>query len=127
MHAPPASSSLKQQWALAAESAAKILVNHEGWFSVTRSQLASAGFDPGTSSTYLQLFVEGQQVPILINDGGDGSFDPADSIEFYGTGLDTASTDTRVYWLVQGTSPGLRVSLASVGGGQSGPYLRCPG
>ena len=96
-------------------------MNHEGWFRVTRSQLAAAGFDPGSSSTYLQLFAEGEQVPILVNDGGDGSFDPADSIEFYGTGLDTASTDTRVYWLVQGTSPGLRVSQASAGGGQSGP------
>ncbi|MGH9443509.1 MAG: C25 family cysteine peptidase [Thermoanaerobaculia bacterium] len=119
--AKPGVSSQAQQWTLAGQPAAKILVNHEGWFRVTRNQLSGAGFDPGSSSTYLQLFVEGQQIPILVNDGGDGSFDGGDSIEFYGTGLDTPSTDTRVYWLVQGTSPGLRVSQASVGGGQSGP------
>ena len=31
------------------------------------------------------------------------------AIEFYGKGLDTASTDTQIYWLAAGTSPGMRV------------------
>ena len=33
-----------------------------------------------------------------------------DFIEFYGEGLDTLSTDTRVYWLVVGQSPGKRIT-----------------
>jgi hypothetical protein len=32
-----------------------------------------------------------------------------DAIEFYGVGLDTLSTDTRVYWLIEGTQPGKRI------------------
>ena len=32
-----------------------------------------------------------------------------DSIAFYGAGLNTLSTDTHVYWLTAGNSPGLRI------------------
>jgi hypothetical protein len=32
-----------------------------------------------------------------------------EAIEFYGLGLDTPSSDTRVYWLVEGSKPGKRI------------------
>src|SRR2546422_10774822 len=36
-------------------------------------------------------------------------FGPSDAIEFYGLGLDTSWTDTRIYWLVAGSQAGKRV------------------
>jgi hypothetical protein len=52
----------------------------------------------------LQLYAGGVEVPIRI--GADGS------LEFYGQGLDVQSTDTRVYWLVEGDTAGLRTNAA---------------
>jgi len=40
----------------------------------------------------------------------ENQFGPRDAIEFYGVGLDTPSTDTRVYWLVVGSRPGKRIN-----------------
>ena len=40
----------------------------------------------------------------------DGRLGKNDFIEFYGEGLDTFSTDTRVYWLVVGKTRGKRIS-----------------
>ncbi len=101
--------SLEEQWALASQPGAKISVSREGWYRVTRAQLAAAGFDPGPDPTNLQLWAEARQVATRITGMEDGYFDPADSVEFYGRGIDTPSTGTRVYWLVVGDSPGLRI------------------
>ena len=106
---------------LAAQPGAKIFAQQEGWYSVSRQNLIDAGWDPGTSPTYLQLWAEGVQQAILVNAGTNGAFDAADTIEFYATGLDTPSTSTRVYWLVQGTAPGLRMAAPSSSRGKTGP------
>lgn len=92
---------------------AKISIQQEGWYSVSRQSLINAGWDPGTSATYLQLWSEGQQQTILVNTGSTSSFDKADTIEFYGTGLDNPYTSSRVYWLIQGTAPGLRIATVA--------------
>ncbi len=92
------------QWALAASPAAKIGVTREGWYRVTRSALAAAGYDPGTDTKYLQLFADGVEQPILVREGTDTA------IEFFGTPIDTPYAGTRTYWLVRGNRPGLRVS-----------------
>jgi len=96
-------------WAPAGAPAAKISISREGYYRVSRSQLAEAGFDPGPDPTNLQLLVQGEQVAIALNGINDGVFDLEDSLEFYGRGVDQPSTDTRVYWLVQGDEPGLRI------------------
>ena len=105
---------------LAAQAGAKIFVQQEGWYQVSRQNLIDAGWDPGTSATYLQLWAEGIQQSILVNAGTNGTLDPTDTIEFYATGIDTPSTGTRVYWLVQGSSPGLRIASATVPKGRLG-------
>ncbi len=64
------------------------------------------------------MFVDGVEQPIKVNGEQDGRFDAGDSIEFYGVGLDAASTDTRVYWLVAGTKPGKRIAITQDKGGQ---------
>ena len=98
---------------LGAQAGVKIFVQQEGVYQVSRQNLIDAGWDPGSSATYLQLWAEGTQQAILVNTGGNGTFDPADTIQFYGTGIDTPSTGTRVYWLVQGSSPGLRIATVA--------------
>lgn len=99
----------------ASRPAAKILVQEEGWYRVTKGELLAAGFDPGTDPAALQLFAERTEQAMVVRDGGDGRFDASDSIEFYGLGLDSPWTSARVYWLLAGAYPGQRVSVAPAG------------
>jgi hypothetical protein len=62
--------------------------------------------DSRINPLYLQLFVEGEEIPMVVTGEGKKGFK---AIEFYGEGLDTAFTDTRAYWLVADTRPGKRV------------------
>lgn len=96
-------------WAPATGNAAKISVSREGFYRVTRAQLAATGFDPGPDPTNLQLLVEGSEVAIRLEGIGDGYFDMEDALEFYGRGIDTPSTGARVYWLIEGDEPGQRI------------------
>ena len=72
------------------------------------------------------LFIDGKEQAILVSGESDGRFDPGDSIEFYGTGQDTPYTDTRVYWLIEGTRLGKRIktkqSRSRVAGAPSFPH-----
>jgi uncharacterized repeat protein (TIGR01451 family) len=89
--------------------AVKISVRTEGWYRVTQPALVAAGLAPDADSRLLQLYAEGIEQPILISGRGTGSLGPNDAIEFYGTGIDTPFSDTRVYWLIQGTRAGRRI------------------
>jgi autotransporter-associated beta strand protein len=95
----------KQRW-LAAQPAVKLSVRASGWYRVTRDQLSAAGLNPAADPTRLQMYVGGVEVPIHVDTTrwarGGGA------VEFYGEGLDVTSTDTQVYWLVEGDSNGLR-------------------
>jgi uncharacterized repeat protein (TIGR01451 family) len=101
------------------EPAVKISVTSEGWYQVTRSQLVAAGMPAGTDARMLQLYAEGVEQPLLILGKQSGSLGANDSIEFYGTGIDTPFSGTRVYWLVRGSHPGTRISAEAAAG--SGP------
>jgi hypothetical protein len=93
--------SASTQYALAAGPAVKLGVRSEGWYQVAWSDVLAAGLDPSADATTLQLFAEGVEQPILVQAGAN--------IQFYGTGLDTTWSDTRVYWLTWGTAIGRRV------------------
>lgn len=108
-------------FSLASQSAVKIFVNHEAWYRVTQPQLLAVGLAPNTDPRKLQLYVDGQPQPISVIGESDGKLDAADAVEFYGVGLDSAQTDTRVYWLAAGAAPGLRIaSVPSAGPPTSG-------
>ncbi|MGC2233443.1 MAG: C25 family cysteine peptidase [Candidatus Acidiferrum sp.] len=92
------------------DPAVKISVQSEGWYQVSKSQLVAAGMDPNSDARTLQLYAEGVQQPILILGNQSGPLGPDDSIEFYGTGIDTPYSDTRVYWLIRGSAPGMRIN-----------------
>src|SRR5262249_42767646 len=110
-----------QQAALAGSPGVKISVRSEGWYQVTKQSLVRAGLNPQQDPRNLQLFLNGTEVPIsVIGTGSDYT------VGFYGTGVNTQSTDLAVYWLVPGSQPGQRIQmlagLASSGFGTSFPY-----
>ncbi len=97
------------RFSLDSQSAVKISVRHEGWYRVSSAVLAAAGLEKDADSNLLQLYAEGIEQPISILGRGTGPLGPNDSIEFYGTGIDTPFSDMRVYWLIAGTRPGKRI------------------
>jgi uncharacterized repeat protein (TIGR01451 family) len=104
------------------DAAVKISVQSEGWYQVSKAQLLAAGLDLNADARTLQLYAEGIQQPMLILGQQAGPLGPNDSIEFYGTGIDTPFSGTRVYWLIRGTRPGLRINnIPAVSTGLSEP------
>lgn len=106
------SQSSQAQLNLASQSAIKLFIQQEGWYRVTQPELVAAGLDPNIDPRFLQLFADGQQLPIKVI-ATNGRFDSSSAIEFYGTGLDSSVTGTRVYWLTVGVEAGLRIGQAS--------------
>ncbi|HKS22732.1 MAG TPA: C25 family cysteine peptidase [Thermoanaerobaculia bacterium] len=98
----------KKQSELAADFGLKIYVTQEGWYRVTREQMSAAGFNPGANFKKLSLFEAGIEQPLVVN---------ADSIEFYGRGLDTISTGARTYWLRWSEGSANRLPLVKSRGG----------
>jgi uncharacterized repeat protein (TIGR01451 family) len=119
----PTTIQMQEQFKLAAHPAVKIMVKHEGWYSVAQPDLVKAGLDPNVDPASLQLYAEAVELPIQITGaaGGPGSFGPQASISFYGTGIDTQYSGTRVYWLVAGTRPGLRIPQMQASSGTNQP------
>jgi hypothetical protein len=108
--AATASAASVTQQAIANSPAVKISVSRTGWYRVTQPELIAGGLDPNSDPRRLQLFVDGQEIPIIVNGGNGSRLETSDSIEFYGQALDTINTDTHIYWLVNGTSPGKRIN-----------------
>jgi hypothetical protein len=107
------------QTEIAARPAIKLSVKQEGWYRVSGQELLAAGLDPGIDPRLLQLFADGQEQAFAVRGEDNGRFDSSDSIEFYGLGLDTPSTDTRTYWLVAGSQPGQRIKAAKKKGSRA--------
>ena len=107
----PTSAQWQKQYELAAHPAVKIHVQHEGWHSITQPQLVQAGLDPNVDPALLHLYAEAVEQPIQITGAtaGPGGFGPGAAVNFYGTGINTVFSGTRVYWLVVGSDPGLRM------------------
>jgi hypothetical protein len=114
---PATPAQYKQQLDLAASAGLKIYVSQEGWQRVTRAAMIAAGYDPGSDSRNLSLFMLGNEQSIIVDDGSDGKFDANDAIEFYGYPLDTLSTGARTYWLRAGKGTGSRAAVSKASGG----------
>ncbi len=111
--APLGGQSIKQgrvQSSLAAGSAVKIFVSREGWYRISQRELVAGGLDRDADPTRLQLFADGLELPMLVSTGKSRRFDDTAFIEFYGTGIDTPSSDARAYWLVAGGQAGKRIT-----------------
>src|SRR5436190_15729268 len=108
----PAPSRLEQQWSIVSGPAVKLLVNKTAWTRVGRQQLVAAGLPAGTPTKTLRLYADGREVPMRVVGTSHGALGRKGAIEFYGVAENTASTDTRVYWLVWGSGgePGMRIA-----------------
>jgi hypothetical protein len=92
----------------------KIDIKQDGIYKLTYEQLKGAGvpilsIDPRT----FQLFNRGNEVAIRVVSKLRNHFRPGDVIEFYAQGMDTAVTDTNVYWLSWGHGLGKRATVVS--------------
>jgi hypothetical protein len=116
--APPATP-VATQWAIAGRPALKLSVSSVGWYRVSAADLASAGIDPSLfDPRTIKLFADGVQIPIQVSGESDGRFDSGDAVEFFGSGVDTPYTNTRVYYLTAGDGSGLRMKVV--------PYVAGP-
>ena len=104
----PGDASDTQKW-VASQPGAKIAVKQDGLYRVTRAELQNAGFDVNAATNLWQLYADGVEQSINVAAGGD-------YIEFYGRGVNTLATDTRVYYLVVGTQPGRRIGTSFIRG-----------
>lgn len=95
-----------QRW-IAAQPGVKISVKQEGIYRVSRAQLEAAGFNVNSPANLWQLYTDGKEQSIIV--GANDSY-----VEFYGKGIDTPETDTRVYYLLVGAQNGLRMANATV-------------
>lgn len=94
-----------QRW-VATQPGARIGVRQTGIYRVTRAQLQLAGFNVNGDPALWQLYTDGIEQSIIIGPN-------ADYIDFYGRGIDTVESDTRIYYLVTGPTAGKR--MATVG------------
>ena len=119
----PTPSQIQKQYELAAHPAVKIYIRHEGWYRVIQPDLMKAGLDPNIDPALLHLYAEATEQPLQITGAttGPGGFGPEAAINFYGTGINTAFSGTRVYWLVAGEGRGARIPMLPVSTGSNQP------
>jgi uncharacterized repeat protein (TIGR01451 family) len=119
----PAPMQIQKQFELAVHPAVKILVQHEGWYRISQPELVRAGLDPNVDPLVLHMFAEAIEQPIQITGAtaGPGGFGPSAAVSFYGTGIDTVYSGTRVYWLVAGTGHGERIRQKQASSGSNVP------
>ncbi|MEN3333420.1 MAG: hypothetical protein V7641_2785 [Blastocatellia bacterium] len=111
--APLTPERLQAQAVIAGRPGVKITVRKSGFYRLTQADLAGAGITLAGEPRLLQMFVDGQQVPINVQTNQQGQIA---GVEFYGAGLDAAYSDARTYWLVFGTEPGLRIDQVKAPG-----------
>jgi len=104
----------------AAESGWRLTVLHDGVYAVTGRELKEAGADlSGVDPRTICLTNRGRDIPILLEDHGDGTWDDEDRLLFIGehnpgeTGYRSWYSDATVYWLSWGNRTGSRMARVS--------------
>lgn len=93
---------LGNQRIVASKPGAKISVRKDGFYRVSAAELISANFQINSDPTRWRLFTNGVEQAIVVGPNRE-------YIEFYGRGIDTPETDTRIYYLVADTVVGKRI------------------
>lgn len=109
--AEPGATDAAAQAAISGGPAASIDVDHEGWYRVALSDIASRGVDVSDPAN-VHVYADGIEQAVQV----DGT-----SLRFYGLGLDTPDTDTRVYWVTSDGVAGLRMQESGDIGGPAAP------
>ena len=97
-------------------TAYRIETKGSGIYAVSFEELQAA--DPAVDigavdPHHFHLYNQGQAVAIEVNDRGDASFDPGDTLYFYAESIKTKYTDTNAYWLSWDNTNGLRWSTVN--------------
>jgi hypothetical protein len=96
---------------LAGMPGVKLAVSSAGWYRVSQTELAAAGFTV-QDARQLQLYRNGREVALSLSNGGN-SFTTTDYLEFYGEGLDSPTSAVQTYYLVNGRGNGARINSAN--------------
>lgn len=86
-----------------------------GLYKVTLDELQGADLAPlaAANPAYLQVWTHGQQVAAAFVGDGDAQFEAGEALLFYADIEPTIYSDTDVYWLSVGDTPGLRMTSAN--------------
>jgi len=98
-------------FSLAPVSGIKIITQGEGITKITGALLESAGISISSLDPE-NLYLKNQEniIPIEFTGGSDAVFDRDDYFLFFAESMNTRYTDKNVYWLLEGSVPGLRIS-----------------
>jgi hypothetical protein len=94
---------------LAKSQGFKLAVANVGMQIVSGNMLAAAGVNLADVKR-LQLYYRGQVVAMELRDGGDGRFDPEDTLRFFSAQVGDRWNSVEWYWLRVEANPGLRMS-----------------
>lgn len=91
------------RWVISQPGGVRIGVRKSALYHVTRAELEAAGFNVNSDPSLWQLYLEGNEQPIIVEQNGQ-------YIEFLGHGIDTPESDVKMYFLVVGPNPGKRIA-----------------
>ena len=97
------------EWIVPGQTYWKIPVSSTGLYRITATDLTNIGFPAGADLSRVQLFYRGQQVPVYLQGGQDGSLTGDDYILFYGKKNDGA--DDKYLYIPQEAQPHAYFSL----------------
>jgi hypothetical protein len=115
--ATPTTAKITVQSAIENQASIKITISQDGWYLVSHKDLVYAGLNPAVNKRKLQLWADGQQVPINITGVNPAKLDDRDYIEFYGVGLNSPFSKDHTYWLIVGDQDGLRFPIVDTSPG----------
>jgi hypothetical protein len=112
-------------WSGAGLKAVKVGVRQAGWVRVIAGELLAAGLDPTSDPRRLRLLHHGRELPMAVAGEQDGRLDPTDAVEFFGDEGGGGEAAERVYWVVPGDGPGVRLPrrAATAGGATPTSFL----
>jgi hypothetical protein len=87
---------------VAAQGGVKLGIKEDGFYRVTRAQLAAGGFNVESDHTKWRLFLDGIEQAIIVEPAGN-------YIEFFAKSKEVIETDTRYLYLINGTVEGRRM------------------
>ena len=70
--------------------------------------MAAAGFDTSGDARNLRLYADAVEISMRVS-RASGALTSADYLEFWAAGIDIPSSDTQIYWLVNGAQAGKRI------------------
>lgn len=93
----------------------KTYLRHSGLYKVTLADLQGAELAPlaAANPAYLQVWTQGQQVAAHFVGNNNAQFEVGEALLFYASVTPTIYSESDVYWLTVGDTPGLRMAAAN--------------